>query len=74
MEQVIAAGAKVPMLFLVGNEDVLFPPEFVQQASQVVPNARFVEVKDAAHSVYFERSSVFNHVVDTFLAETLSRE
>ncbi len=74
MEQVVAAGQQVPTLFLVGSEDALVPPEISRLASEQVPKAQFAEVADSGHSVYFEQPSVFNHVVQGFLATALKRD
>jgi 3-oxoadipate enol-lactonase len=74
MDQVIAAAKQVPMLFLVGREDVLQPVEIVRAAAALVPGASFVSVQDAGHSVYWEQPEVFNQVVHDFLQKALSRE
>ena len=60
------------MLFLVGAEDILQPPEIVRAASRLVPNARYACVPDAGHSiVYFEQPAVFNFEVERFLLSAL---
>jgi 3-oxoadipate enol-lactonase len=74
MDQVSAAAMTVPMLFLVGEEDVLQPPDLVTAASRIVPNARLAVVPNAGHSVYFEQPEVFNYEVNRFLAGVLARE
>src|SRR4051812_18156292 len=71
LEQVTATAKAVPMLFLVGAEDILQPPEIVRAASRMVPNARYALVPDAGHSVYFEQPSVFNFEVERFLLSAL---
>jgi len=74
MDQVSAAAKTVPMLFLVGQEDVLQPPDLVAAASRIVPNASLAVVPNSGHSVYFEQPEVFNYEVNRFLAEVLGRE
>jgi pimeloyl-ACP methyl ester carboxylesterase len=74
MDQVSSAAKTVPMLFLVGEEDVLQPPDLVRAAGQVVPNARLAIVPNSGHSVYFEQPEVFNYEVNRFLADVLTRE
>jgi 3-oxoadipate enol-lactonase len=74
MEMVAAAAATVPMLFLVGDQDVLQPPEIVRAASVLVPNARFALIPGAGHSPYFERPDVFNYEVGRFLTSVLGGE
>jgi pimeloyl-ACP methyl ester carboxylesterase len=74
MDDVIGAAGRVPMLFLVGQEDVLQPPDIVKAASELVPGAEFVVVPDSGHSVYFEQPAVFNHEVHRFLSKHLLLE
>jgi pimeloyl-ACP methyl ester carboxylesterase len=59
----------VPTLFVVGEEDVLFPPEAVRAVQRRVAESRFVEIADSGHSAYFERPDVFDHVVTAWLDE-----
>src|SRR5688572_30686923 len=63
MEQVTAAATKVPMLFLVGEEDILSRPEFTRAAAAIVPNAQFAMVPNSGHSPYFEQPDVYNYEV-----------
>ena len=73
MERVRAASERVPMLFLVGDEDALVPPEIIRVASETVHGSQFVVVPGSGHSVYFEQPAIFNHVVHQFLSEALRR-
>ena len=57
----------IPVLFLVGEEDVLYPPDVIEMAAALVPGAELALVPDAAHSVYFEQPDVFNYQVQRFL-------
>ncbi len=59
----------VPVMFLVGTEDVLFPPALVSAVRDLVPGARYREVPDGGHSVYFESPTAFNDAVFSFLDE-----
>jgi pimeloyl-ACP methyl ester carboxylesterase len=69
LDQAVEAAGKVPVLFLVGAEDVLQPPEIVRAASELVPGSEFTVVPDSGHSVYFEQPEVFNYRVGAFLAQ-----
>ena len=60
-------GLAVPVLFLVGTEDAIFPPGLIRAAAARVPGARVVEIPGAGHSPYFEMSEAWNRVVTTFL-------
>jgi pimeloyl-ACP methyl ester carboxylesterase len=74
MEQITAAAEKVPMLFIVGDEDMLNPPDIIRAASELVPNAQLAIVPNSGHSAFFEQPEVFNYQVDRFLTEALSRD
>jgi 3-oxoadipate enol-lactonase len=60
---------KIPTLLLVGEEDVLTPPQAMASVAAQIPQARFVRVPQAGHSVYFERADEFNRIVGEFLRE-----
>jgi 3-oxoadipate enol-lactonase len=62
---------KIPTLLLVGEEDVLTPPEAMASVAAQIPQARFVKVPQAGHSVYFERADEFNRIVSGFLQEQM---
>jgi 3-oxoadipate enol-lactonase len=57
----------VPILFLVGQEDVLYPPDVIRMVHEAIPGSKLAVVPDAGHSVYFESPDVFNHEVLSFL-------
>ena len=60
-----------PILFLVGEEDVLFPPALVEDFQRRVQGSRFLRLPGAGHSAYFEAAQAFNDAVLRFLAETV---
>ncbi len=62
------AATKVPILFIVGLEDVLCPPDAVRALQAHVPGSFLVEIAGAGHSAYLERPTEFNDSVLTFLA------
>ena len=59
---------KVPTLWLTGDEDIVYPPFLSDVLAKLMPNARVAQVKQAGHSVYFERPVEFNRIVDEFLS------
>lgn len=61
---------KIPTLLLVGEEDVLTPPQVMARIHQRIPQSRFVRVTGAGHSVYFEKPEEFNQIVQEFLQES----
>jgi 3-oxoadipate enol-lactonase len=58
----------MPTLFITGDEDTTYPPFLSDALAPLMPNAKVEQVRDAGHSVYFQRASIFNHLVDRFLA------
>ncbi|WP_162619561.1 alpha/beta fold hydrolase [Salinicola peritrichatus] len=62
----------VPVLFLVGEEDVLFPPTEVAEARATVAGADYVCLERSGHSAYFETPADFNQTIEAWLkAKTL---
>ena len=61
------ARSGVPILFLVGAEDRIVPPQIVEAAHHLVPGSRFGVIPDAGHSAYFEQAAFFNEAVGSFL-------
>lgn len=62
------AKLEMPLLWLVGEEDLVFPPDVAPALSACSPNARHAQVATAGHSVYFERAAEFNRLAGGFLA------
>jgi 3-oxoadipate enol-lactonase len=56
----------VPVLFISGTEDVVFPPPAAAALARIVPGAKLESVPEAGHSVYFERPEIFNRLVSDF--------
>ena len=59
----------VPTLFVVGEEDLIFPVRVIEAAHRLIPGSRFEVVAGAAHSTHFEQAGVFNGLLAGFLAE-----
>lgn len=66
------ANLRVPVLYIVGEHDMITSPAMIREAQGLIPGAAFHEVKGAGHSCYFERADEWNAVVRAFLqrAET----
>ncbi|MGE0598513.1 MAG: alpha/beta fold hydrolase [Dehalococcoidia bacterium] len=67
------AGLGVPVLYIVGEHDLITSPEMIRQAKGLIPGAEFHEVKGAGHSCYFERADEWNRVVGGFLDRSSGR-
>lgn len=61
------ANLNVPVLYIVGEHDMITSPEMIRQAQTLIPKAEYYELKGAGHSCYFERAAEWNHVVSSFL-------
>lgn len=59
----------MPILWIVGGEDALIPPEMIRAAHQHVPGSSYFEVPHTGHSVYFERPVEFNMQINSFLVD-----
>jgi 3-oxoadipate enol-lactonase len=57
---------RTPVLFLAGEEDVVFPPPAAAGLAAAAPAGKVRLVAKAGHSVYFERPGVFNELVGAF--------
>jgi len=59
----ILGGLKMPVLFVTGDEDWVFPPAAGPALAKLAPNAAAERVPAAGHSVYFERAAKFNELI-----------
>lgn len=64
-ERLAATG--VPVGFVVGEDDVLFPPESVQAVHRLIPGSSYRTIPGAGHSAYFEDAPAFNRCLFDFL-------
>lgn len=64
----LIAGLGVPVLYVVGEHDLITSPEMIREAQGLIPGAAFHQVDAAGHSCYFERAPEWNRVVGEFLA------
>jgi 3-oxoadipate enol-lactonase len=61
------AATGVPVMFVVGEQDVICPPSLVRVMHEAVPGSRFEVIPQAGHSAYFEAPEAFNAVLLDFL-------
>jgi pimeloyl-ACP methyl ester carboxylesterase len=57
----------MPVLFVTGDEDWVFPPAAGPALASVAPQGSAVRVPAAGHSVYFERAAKFNEIIGRVL-------
>ena len=53
----------MPVLFITGDEDWVFPPAAGPAFAKLAPQGSAVRVPAAGHSVYFERAAQFNELI-----------
>jgi len=57
----------MPVLFITGDEDWVFPPAAGPALARLAPKGGAVRVSAAGHSVYFERAAQFNDLIGRVL-------
>jgi 3-oxoadipate enol-lactonase len=57
----------MPVLCMVGEDDVLITPAMVRSVAGALPNARIATVPHCGHSIYFEQPEIFNQAVLDFV-------
>ena len=63
------AALGVPVLFVAGTHDEIFPAPLLADSCRLLPGARFVEIPAAGHSPYFEQPDPWNDAVSSFLLQ-----
>ncbi len=63
------AALGMPILWVVGGNDPLVPPEAMRAAQAHVPGSEYYEIPATGHSVYFERAQEFNGQLNRFLVD-----
>ena len=57
----------MPVLFVTGDEDWVFPPAAGPALAKLAPKGSALRVPAAGHSVYFERAAKFNEIIGRVL-------
>lgn len=63
-----------PVLYIVGEHDLITSPDLIREAATLVQNSRVHEIAGAGHNAYFERPTEWNTVVKQFLHEVSTRK
>ncbi len=58
---------KVPVLFVLGDADLLAPPALMRMLAAPIPGCQIVTVPEAGHAAFWERPEVWNGLVLEFL-------
>jgi pimeloyl-ACP methyl ester carboxylesterase len=59
----LLAQLPMPVLFITGDEDWVFPPAAGPALGRLAPKGSAARVPQAGHSVYFERAAQFNDLI-----------
>jgi pimeloyl-ACP methyl ester carboxylesterase len=59
----------VPVVFIVGEHDLITSPAMIAEASSLIPGARMHEIKGCGHSAYWENAEEWTRVVRGFLRD-----
>ena len=62
------AAVSCPTLFVVGDDDRIFPPDVIRDCATTINGAHVEVIPGAGHSPYFETPDAWNTVVGSFLA------
>jgi pimeloyl-ACP methyl ester carboxylesterase len=57
----------VPVLYLVGVDDVISTREEMKSMAEATPNSKFVEIPDAGHMSPMENPAAVNRAIEEFV-------
>jgi 3-oxoadipate enol-lactonase len=63
---------RVPTLVLVGDQDLVAPPELSNELVDLIPNARMQMIRGAGHLGNLEKADEFNRLIEEFVREVES--
>lgn len=61
-----------PTLLISGEEDIVAPPEAMEELDRIIPNSQLAQVEGTGHSPYFHKAGQFNRLVSEHLDRTYS--
>ena len=59
----------IPTIFIVGSEDMFFPPVMVHQVALYISHASVIELEGLGHSPYWEAPELFNQILTDWLVK-----
>ncbi len=66
-------GIEIPTLVLVGEQDILTPPELAREIAEAIEWASLVVVPDCGHLSTLERPEAVNHALEAWLRQTRNK-
>jgi 3-oxoadipate enol-lactonase len=70
----VLANAPLPVLFIVGEEDILYPPRIIGAIHRLLPTSQLHIIQDAGHSAFYEKPEIFNQLLDEWLQSVLTEK
>lgn len=64
-----AAQIRVPTLVLVGDQDLITPPDLSIELAELIEGANFQKIEEAGHISNLERPAQFNRAVEEFISK-----
>tara|TARA_A100001037_G_scaffold281159_1_gene284549 strand:+ start:2199 stop:2966 length:768 start_codon:yes stop_codon:yes gene_type:complete len=61
----------IPIMFLVGESDLIFPPNVIEEVAKLFTNATYHVIPEAAHASHFEQPDIFNTHLKSFLSSIM---
>jgi 3-oxoadipate enol-lactonase len=71
-ERLAATG--IPVFFIVGEHDMITPPDLIEMSHELIPKSQYHMVRDSGHSAYWEKPEEFNELVLRFLWQVDGRD
>ena len=57
-----------PIMLLVGESDLIFPPNVIEEVSKLFSDATYHVIPESAHASHFEQPDIFNRHLKSFLS------
>jgi 3-oxoadipate enol-lactonase len=61
---------RVPTLILVGDQDLITPPELSDELARLIPNARVQVIEEAGHIANLEKPTEFNQALELLIGQS----
>lgn len=61
---------KAPVLFVSGECDKIASPAIPKALNQIIPTAKYLEVKGGSHYLHYEKYALMAHLIEKFMKQT----
>ncbi|WP_197496912.1 alpha/beta fold hydrolase [Paraburkholderia caribensis] len=70
----VLADTRLPILFIGGEEDILYPPRIIDSIHKRIPTSQLHIIQGAGHSAFYEKPKIFNQLLDEWLQGVLTKK